>query len=148
MSQDRATSAGPLPGAGPAAGAAAAARRPAPPGGRRSGPADELPGLALVDRRSLRSARVRRALFAVTMSVVVIALFAVGLIHAQLVQRQHRLDELRAEIGDTQAERLRLSRQVVVASSPEEVVRRAREIGMVRAEDPVYLVAVRPVELR
>lgn len=148
MSEDRATSARPLRGAGAAAGAAAAARRPAPPGGRRSVPVDELPGLALVDRRSLRSARVRRTLFAATMSVVVVALFAVGLIHAQLVQRQHRLDELRAEIGDTQAERLRLSRQVVVASSPEEIVRRAHEIGMVRAEDPVYLVAVRPVELR
>ena len=148
MSEERATSAGALRATATAAGGATPPPQRVAPGGRRNVPDDELPGLALVDRRSLRSARVRRALFAVTMSVVVVALFAVGLIHAQLVQRQQRLDELRAEIGDTQAERLRLSRQVIIASSPDEIVRRAHEIGMVRAEDPVYLVAVRPVEPR
>lgn len=125
--------------------ATAAARRPAldaPPAAPRAA----APKLTLVDRRSLRSARLRRTLLVLTTSVLVVALFAVGLIHAQLVQRQQRLDDLRAEISQTRAERLRLSRDVVVASSPEEIVRRAQEIGMVRAEDPVYLVAVRPAE--
>lgn len=125
--------------------ATAAARRPAPEA-RPAAPTTATPNLTLVDRRSLRSARVRRTLLFLTTSVLVVALFAVGLIHAQLVQRQQRLDDLRTEISETRTERLRLARDVVVASSPEEIVRRARAIGMVRAEDPVYLVAVRPAE--
>lgn len=103
------------------------------------------PGLALVDRRALRSARLRRRLLVLAAGVLVVALFAVGLVHAQLVQRQQELDDVRSRIGQTRAQQLRLSREVVVASSPDEIVRRASELGMVRAEDPVYLVAVRPV---
>lgn len=126
-------------GAGGAAAAAAAApaARPAPRGKR--------PSLAVVDRRSVRSVRLRRTLLAAVLLVLVVALFAVGLVQAQLVQRQQHLDDVRSQIAEAQAHRLRLAQEVVVASSPEEIVRRAGEMGMVRAESPVYLVAVRPV---
>jgi cell division protein FtsB len=120
------------PGDGAATGRAPGSRRP--------------PGLARVDHRALRSARRRRRFLTVVTLTLVVALFGVGLAHAQLVQRQQQLDDLRAEIGETHAERLRLERAVVVASSPDEIVRRASEMGMVRALDPVYLVALRPVE--
>ena len=111
----------------------------------RPHPQPSAPELALVDRRARRAARIRRNLLVVAAGVLVVAFFAVGLVHAQLVQRQQQLDGLRSRIGETRAEQLRLSREVVVASSPDEIVRRASELGMVRAEDPVYLVAVRPV---
>lgn len=131
----------PAPGARTATAAATtAAPRPAPRGKR--------PSLTVVDRRSVRSARsvrLRRTLLAGVLLVLVIALFAVGLVQAQLVQRQQHLDDVRSQIAQAQAQRLRLAEEVVVASSPEEIVRRAGEMGMVRAESPVYLVAVRPV---
>jgi cell division protein FtsB len=103
------------------------------------------PPLALVDERVVRSVRLRRTLLVAAAGLFVLALFGVGLVQAQLVQRQQVLDQTRNEIAETQAERLRLSHEVVVASSPEEIVRRALASGMVRAEEPVYLVAVRPV---
>jgi cell division protein FtsL len=103
------------------------------------------PPLALVDERAVRSVRLRRTLLVTAAALFVLALFGVGLVQAQLVQRQQVLDQTRSEIAETQAERLRLSQEVVVASSPEEIVRRALASGMVRAEEPVYLVAVRPV---
>jgi uncharacterized protein HemX len=123
----------------------AAARRPAPAPAAPTPTPARRPPLAVVDERSLRSVRRRRAAVVAVVGILVLALFGVGLVHAQLVQRQQHLDQLRAEIAETQAHRLRLYRDVVVASSPDEVVRRATEMGMVRAEDPVYLVAVRPV---
>lgn len=118
--------------------ATAPARRPAP--SRR--PA--APRLALVDPAARRRRRLRRTIATGFVAVLVATLFAVGLIQAQLVQRQQRLDQLRTEITATRAQELRLSRSVLEASSPDEVVRRATELGMVRAQDPVYLVAVRP----
>jgi cell division protein FtsL len=102
------------------------------------------PQLSLVEAPSRRAARLRRTLVSAFVAVLVVTLFAVGLIQAQLVQRQHRLDELRSEIAATRAQQLRLTQEVLVASSPGEIVRRATEMGMVRAQDPVYLVAVRP----
>lgn len=102
------------------------------------------PKLALVDPAARRRARQRRTVVSALVGVLVITLFAVGLIQAHLVQRQQHLDRLRSEIEATRAQELRLSHEVLVASSPDEIVRRATEMGMVRAQDPVYLVAVRP----
>jgi cell division protein FtsL len=118
------------------------------PTGRPTGEARQGrpgPQLALVEAPSRRPVRLRRAVLTAFGCVLVATLFAVGLIQAQLVQRQQHLDELRTEIADARAQELRLAREVLVASSPDEVVRRATEMGMVRAQDPVYLVAVRPV---
>ena len=74
-----------------------------------------------------------------------VALFGVALMYGQLVEGQQNIDELRAEIAQADADRARLEREVAVASTPEVIVERAFQLGMVRALNPQYLVAVRPV---
>ncbi len=104
------------------------------------------PGLFVIDFAALRSRTRRRRLVLVSLTLLVGAFFAVALVQAQLVQTQSQLDGLEAENARLANDIALLDREVVVASSPEEVVRRARELGMVRAARPVYLVATRPLE--
>jgi cell division protein FtsL len=79
----------------------------------------------------------------VLLSVSVVAgLFAVAFAHAQLVENQRELDEIRLRISELEAEKAQIERAVDEASSPAVVVDRATELGLIRAEEPVYLAAV------
>ncbi len=67
------------------------------------------------------------------------ALFTVAYVQAGLVAGQQDLDTTRDRIDELEAERARLERAVDEASSPAAITGRAAELGMIRAEDPVYL---------
>lgn len=100
--------------------------------------------LRIVDKKALRRRRRQRTLLTFAAAVVTVALFGVALMYGQLVEGQQNIDELRSEIAQADADRARLQREVAVASTPESIVERAFQLGMVRALDPQYLVAVRP----
>jgi hypothetical protein len=76
--------------------------------------------------------------------VLIIGFFAAALAQAQLVANQHELDLLRTRIAEAEADRARLERSVEESSAPGAIIDRAVAIGMVRANDPVYLAAVGP----
>ncbi len=99
------------------------------------------PNLRVVDKNAIKRRARRRALLGLSGALVAAGLFAVALGYAQLAQGQRHLDTLRQETSQSQADLARLERDVVLASSPDAVVARARELGMVRAENPVYLTA-------
>lgn len=103
------------------------------------------PKLRVVDKKAIRRRRRQRTLLSLSAALVTVALFGVALMYGQLVEGQQNIDELRAEIAQGNADRARLEREVAVASTPEAIVQRAFELGMVRALNPQYLVAVRPV---
>ncbi len=101
------------------------------------------PNLKLVDPRIAQTkARRRRVLF-VSLIVLAAGMFMVTYAQARLVEGQHELDQLRTQVAESQKTRARLERDVVVASSPDAITDRARALGMVRAVDPQYIVAVR-----
>lgn len=104
------------------------------------------PKLRVVDKKVIRRRRRQRTLLSAAAALVTVALFGVALMYGQLVEGQQNVDELRAEIAQANADRSRLERDVAIASTPEVIVDRAFDLGMVRALDPQYLVAVRPVE--
>lgn len=101
--------------------------------------------LRVVDKAVIRRRRRQRTLLSLTAAVVTVVFFSVALMYGQLVEGQQSVDELRSEIAQAQAERARLEREVAVASTPDVIVQRAFELGMVRALNPQYLVAIRPV---
>lgn len=107
--------------------------------------AAKKPKLRVVDKKAMRRRRRQRTLLSFAAAVVTVALFGVALMYGQLVEGQQNIDELRAEIAQADADRARLEREVAVASTPEVIVERAFQLGMVRALNPQYLVAVRPV---
>ncbi len=118
----------------------------APRQGERAGAKiTERPRLRLIDRSVLRRLAVRRIAYFSTCIVLVIGVFAVALAQAELVERQHRLDQTRRSLDEAEAELARLQRDVDRASSPEVIVSRAAALGMVRAAEPVYFTAVRPL---
>jgi len=103
------------------------------------------PHLKVLDQQAVRR-RARRRNMAMTLFVVVIVgLFAAALAQAQLVANQHQLDLLRTQIAEAEANRARLERQVEESSAPSAIINRAQEIGMVRANDPIYLAATTSV---
>ena len=104
------------------------------------------PKLRVVDQAAHRRRVRHRALVSLSVMAVAATLFAVALIYAQLVTGQQEIDDLRAEIAEAEAHRAGLERSVAVASTPDAIVARAVELGMVRAVDPQYLVAVRSIE--
>ena len=106
----------------------------------------EAPLLALVDFAALRRRARRRQWLAVGFVSVILSLFVVALVQAVLVQKQHDLDVLRSELRILEAEQAKLERQVVVASAPDAILKRAEAIGMVRAEGTVYLPGLRRAE--
>lgn len=124
---------------------AAATRRPT----KKTEPTTARPvkraKLRVVDKAVIRRRRRQRTLLSLTAAVVTVVLFGVALMYGQLVEGQQSVDELRAEIAQAEAERARLERDVAVASTPEAIVQRAFELGMVRALNPQYLIATRPV---
>lgn len=103
------------------------------------------PKLRVVDKAALRRRARQRTLMTLSAGLVTVALFAVALLYGQLVEGQQELDTMRAEIAQAEAERARLEREVAIASTPDAIVERAFQLGMVRAVDPQYLIAVRPV---
>ncbi len=102
------------------------------------------PSLRVIDQASIRSRARRRTIAIVTFVVLLVGFFAVALVQAQLVADQHELDVLRGRIMEAEAERARLRRAVEESSAPGAIIRRADELGMVRATEPVYLAAVAP----
>ena len=104
------------------------------------------PKLRVVDKADLRRRRRRRTLLTLAAAFVTTALFAVALLYGQIVEGQQDLDTMRSDIAQAEADRAKLERQVAIASTPDAIVQRAFELGMVRAIDPQYLIAVRQVE--
>lgn len=102
----------------------------------------ERPNLRLVDPRVAKERTRRRRIVAISMVVLVAGMFVVAYAQARLVEGQHELDQLRTEVAEAQKIRARLERDVVEASSPTSITDRARALGMVRAVDPLYIVAV------
>ena len=99
--------------------------------------------LRVVDLAARRRRARRRVALALLFVLVVVGLFGVAFVHAQLVESQQDLDDMRGRIAELEAEKARIERAVDEASAPATVVERAAELGMVRAEDPVYLMAPR-----
>lgn len=110
-----------------------------------SSPANVVrPRLRVLDQQALRR-QARRRNFAMAMFVVlIIGFFAAALAQAQLVANQHELDLLRTRIAEAEADRARLERSVEESSAPAAIIEGAEQLGMVRANDPIYLAAVGP----
>ncbi len=106
------------------------------------------PKLRVIDRKSVRASAIRRAIYICATSLVVIGLFAVAFVQAQLVEGQRELDRLRQDLDVAREQRAELVRDVDIASSPGAIVARAEDLGMVRAADPIYFTAVRELEDR
>jgi len=103
------------------------------------------PHLKVLDQQAIRRRARRRNLGIALFLVVIIGFFAAALAQAQLVANQHELDLLRNQIAEAEAKRARLERQVEESSAPSAIINRAQEIGMVRANDPIYLAATTSV---
>ena len=119
--------------------------RRASPSPRRRGEreAEKRPSLKVVDAKAVnRRRRQRRVLLALGV-VFMVGCFVVAAAQAMLVQGQRELDDVRLQIAEAEGEQDRLVQQLVDARSPETIIARAEAMGMVRADDPVYLVAVR-----
>ena len=101
-------------------------------------------------RRHLRAAprprrRLMPALGWAAAITVVIALFALALLHAIIVDRQATLDNLNEQIEQVQAVNDRLRLNVARAESPERIVAEAlNRLGMVEPDRRIYL---SPLEL-
>ena len=104
------------------------------------------PKLRVVDKTALRRRARRRTLLTLAAALVTAALFGVALLYGQIVEGQQDIDTMRADIAQAEADRATLERQVAIASTPDAIVQRAFDLGMVRAIDPQYLIAVRRVE--
>jgi hypothetical protein len=74
------------------------------------------------------------------------ALFAVAASHALLIESQARLDRLDQEVGEEQARYLDLQAEVSLLESHERILNEADERGMVRSEDPGWIVQTQPVD--
>lgn len=110
---------------------------------KRSTAKSERPKLRLVDKKALKSRSRRRTVIISSLCLLVVGMFMTTLAHARLVEGQRELDLLRNDIAELDGRRAQLEGEIVIASSPEAIVARARVLGMVRASDPQYLVAVR-----
>ena len=122
--------------------------RPAPKQRTRAGTVrtpSGRPKLKVIDQEAARRRARRRNGLLVLFVVVLLGFFGVAFAQAQLVADQQSLDVLRAQIAEAETRNAQLSRQVEQASAPAVVVERARELGMVGAHEPVYLVASSPL---
>ncbi len=119
--------------------AQAARRAPATAPARES----SRPSLKVVDARAVNRRRRQRRVLVALAIVFMVGCFVVAAAQAVLVQGQRELDDVRLQIAEAEGEQDRLVQQLVDARSPETIIARAEALGMVRADDPVYLVAVR-----
>ena len=103
------------------------------------------PKLKVLNQQAIRQrARRRHALLALFI-VVLLGFFAVAFVHAELVADQQELDSIRTRIAEAEAHQAKVERAAEEASSPAVIVGRAQELGMVRANQPVFLAAAAPV---
>ena len=108
-------------------------------------PAPARPRLEVLDRAAARRRARRRNALMGAFVLVLVGFFLVAYVHASLVAGQQDLDEMRTRIAELQAEKASVQRGIEESSSPARINDRAAELGMVRAEDPVFLAAVRPL---
>lgn len=108
-------------------------------------PAPARPRLEVLDRATARRRARRRNALMAAFVLVLVGFFLVAFVHASLVAGQQDLDEMRTRIAELQAEKASVQRGIEESSSPARINDRATELGMVRAEDPVFLAAVRPL---
>jgi cell division protein FtsL len=113
--------------------------------GSRAEQATSRPKLKVLNQEAIRQRARRRNALVFLFIVVLLALFAVAFVHAQLVAGQQDLDAVRSRIAEAEAHRAKVARLVDEASAPDVIVSRAQGLGMVRAQQPVYLDAVSPV---
>ncbi len=99
------------------------------------------PKLRIVDKGAIKRRARRRAVLGVSAATIAAGVFAVTLGYAQLAKGQQQLDSIRRDISQSEAEIASLEHDVVLASSPEAIVQQAVGLGMVRAENPIYLTA-------
>ena len=88
-----------------------------------------------------RARRVRRMLWTFAVMVVCSMVAVVGF-HVVLAQSQVQLDRFEREVAEQQHRYEQLRFEVSVLSSPERIVSRATELGMVAADGPTTVVAV------
>lgn len=108
-------------------------------------PAPARPRLEVLDRAAARRRARRRNALMSAFVLVLVGFFLVAFVHASLVAGQQDLDQMRTRIAELQAEKASVQRGIEESSSPSRINDRAAELGMVRAEDPVFLAAVRTV---
>ncbi len=121
------------------------ARRPQPGWRRSTKPqTNRTPELRVIDQQATRRrARQRNALLGLFLAVLA-GFFVVAFVHADLVAGQQQLDTVRAEIVEAELHQAELARLVEQDSAPDVIVARAMELGMVPANEPVFLAAVAP----
>ena len=107
--------------------------------------ATRRPELRVLDQASIRRRARRRNALLLLFVVVLNGLFLVAFVHARLVESQQDLDEMRGRIAELETQLAQIARAVDEASSPAVIVERATELGMVRAENTVFLTAVRNI---
>lgn len=125
---------------------AATRERTAKPSPKAAPQPRRSPKLRVVHADQVRRARRRRTIVSLSTVALVVTLFATAILYGQIVEGQRHIDELRAEIARAEADQARLERDIAVSSTPEAIVARAKELGMVRSVDPQYLVAVRAAD--
>jgi len=100
------------------------------------------PRLRVIDAAAQRRViRVRRMLWAFV-GLVVCSLIATVVLHVVVAQSQLQLDQLEREVADEQVRYEQLRLQVAMLASPERVVTRAGELGMVPSTEAPTPVAV------
>lgn len=107
-------------------------------------PTPVRPRLEVLDQAAARRRARRRNALMAAFVLVLVGFFLVAFVHASLVAGQQDLDEMRTQIAELQAEKASVQRGIEESSAPSLIVERANALGMVRAEDPVFLAAVRP----
>lgn len=118
-----------------------AVRQPAGRAARRP----SRPRLQVLDQAAARRRSRHRMALLILFITVLAGFFAVAYVHAELVAGQNDLDTVRSAIKEAEARHAELARSVEEASAPAVIVTRATELGMVRANEPVYLTAAAPV---
>ncbi len=88
---------------------------------------------------SVRSGNVLGRIGTLTAVALFVAVFGVVVFQALLVQGQARLDHLNNQIAQQQAESKQLRLKVAQLDSPERIVNRAAQLGMIDPGDVVYL---------
>lgn len=116
------------------------------PSPRRDQPARRQPPLRVVDHRRRARPRGAGAVTAIATVVIFVALFALAVLQAWLVQGQQRLDRVNQQVAEAQTEYQRLRLEVAQLESPARVVDAAiNQLGMVPAGDTTYLTPPAPV---
>ena len=108
---------------------------------KRSSAKDQRPRLRVIDHSKLKREARRRTVVMGVILVLAGCLFVIAFVHATLVQNQHQLDLVHGEIAVATEKSAQLERDVMIASAPVVIVERAESLGMVRSQEPVYLVA-------